>query len=82
MIGQKRQQVQIEGVGPGEYSPEKADRLVKPNQVKSTEFYKKTGREIKLEDSDIGPGQYHYTNGEFGSDAKNMTIGERRQEET
>jgi Sperm-tail PG-rich repeat len=48
------------GLGPGEYSPEKCDLLIKPN-ARLVDFANSTGRKSLTGDANLGPGTYKHT---------------------
>lgn len=56
-IGVKRQTKTPKGLGPGQYSPEKATSFIKPNQP-FTSFSKTQGRPMSAIDPNGGPGTY------------------------
>ena len=77
-IGIKREQKRSsERGGPGEYNPETANILVKPN-VPITDFNRFVARQDIKADPSNGPGSNTQSK-EFGYNLNQMTIGERRQ---
>ena len=68
-----------DGVGPGAYDPDKADKQTK-SKIKNIDMGKSPSRPrsfAKGGDVNIAPGQYNHERS-FGKDVKNHTIGERR----
>ena len=79
-IGEKREQYHDSTVGPGEYSPDRADNMTRnrsPNinlgSTKRRNDFAGGDRNI-----DVGPGQYDDGNPTFGSSVPGFTIGEKR----
>ena len=77
-IGARREIETEPTLGPGEYSPEKGEKLTKV-RTPHVDFRKNTGRLSIESENDIGPGKYKYEV-EFGSGLKNMTIGRKTEE--
>ena len=82
-IGERRETRVNETMGPGSYSPERADALTKTRTVTTTVNMSSTspGRNsfARKADIDVAPGQYD-AGKSFGSDAKGFIIGERREQ--
>lgn len=76
IIGVRREPKTPKGLGPGQYSPEKAISLIKPSQPISN-FSNKKGRPSAKIDPALGPGTYKSP--EKVSSPTKMTIGRRRQ---
>jgi hypothetical protein len=77
-IGVKREQKRSsERGGPGEYNPDTANQLVKPN-VPITDFNRYVARQYLKVDASNGPGSQSPSK-EFGYNLKQMTIGEKRR---
>ena len=78
-IGVKRAAKETTSIGPGAYSPERAETITK---TKTTTINMGSsparGSFIKKDDANLGPGQYDDRNYEFGSQTKSFTIGEKR----
>ena len=68
-------------MGPGAYSPERADSLTKSKTATiNMGSSAARGSFIKKDDANVGPGQYDDRNYEIGSKSKGFIIGEKRQE--
>ena len=79
-IGEKRPERVKEGMGPGEYSPERADGLTKhktPN-INLGSSKARPASFAKSGDVDVAPGQYNYEK-RFGEDTKSFRIGEKHE---
>lgn len=77
-IGEKRHEKVPEGMGPGEYSPERADLLTKhktPN-IDLGSSAARPGSFAQGGDVNVAPGQYNYEK-RFGEDTKAFRIGEK-----
>lgn len=57
---EKRDNKVAQGPGPGEYSPDKCDSVVKAH-ARHVDFVHSTGRKSIVEDSNIGPGAYKHS---------------------
>ena len=80
-IGEKRETMIDETAGPGAYSPERADNLVK-SKVTNVNMGSSPQRPARLHGEHpegAAPGQYDDRYYEWGSDSKGFTIGERRE---
>ena len=79
-IGEKRTEIVQEGMGPGAYSPERADALTKYKQpnINLGSSPARPGTFAKVGDLDVAPGQYNYEK-KFGQDTKAFRIGEKRE---
>ena len=80
-IGEKRETRTVESMGPGAYSPERADTITKTKTTTTINMASSPARPAsfaKKEDANIAPGQYDDRNYEFGSNTKSFTIGEKR----
>ena len=79
-IGVKRAAKATESIGPGAYSPERADEITK-SKITTINMGSSPARGsfIKKDDANIGPGQYDDRNYEIASKTKSFTIGEKRQ---
>ena len=79
----KRESRVSETVGPGNYSPERADLQVR-SRAQTIDFSQSAGRDhsgSKYQDnSGLSPGDYDDRSYEWGKDSKGFTIGERREE--
>ena len=78
-IGEKRQEKIVETMGPGHYSPERADTVTK-TQTKTFNMASSPARPAsfaKKGDVDVAPGQYD-DGKTFGSETKSFTIGVKR----
>ena len=79
-IGEKKYEPILKTLGPGEYSPEKADPLVK-SKIKSVLISKSKSRQNSRTPSPrLGPGHYNVNSNDFGQNCKNMTIGQKRDD--
>ena len=80
-IGEKREERRVETMGPGAYSPERADGMTKskiPN-INLGSSPSRPGTFAKGGDVNVAPGQYDH-GGKFGDNAKSFRIGEKRPE--
>ena len=84
-FGEKRPEKPNDNVGPGHYSPERAELVTKPiapsakinpNSLSRPESFANKGQIGSL-----GPGEYA-SNGKFGNDAKTFKFGEKRPEKS
>ena len=65
-IGEKKYEPILKTLGPGEYSPEKADPLVK-SKIKSVLISKSKSRQNSRTPSPrLGPGHYNVNSNDFG----------------
>jgi len=83
MIGERRPQKLNDNVGPGHYSPERADSITKTQAPRINMGMNKSpsrpdGFAIQSMTDTAGPGKYD-VGYKFGDDAKPFTIGERRE---
>ena len=80
-IGEKRTEKMTESMGPGAYSPERADAITKTKMVNINmgSSPSRPASFAKGGDYSVGPGQYD-DGKNFGSDTKSFRIGEKRQE--
>ena len=80
-IGEKRYERMVETMGPGQYSPERADALTKTKitSVNITSSPARPASFAKKGDVDVAPGQYD-DGIRFNSNTKSFTIGEKRAE--
>ena len=79
-IGEKRVETVRETMGPGAYSPEKADAVTRTKQV-SIRLGSSPARPASFArggDIDVAPGQYD-SGKKFGEDTKTFKIGEKRE---
>ena len=67
-------------MGPGTYSPERADALTK-TKLSNINMGSSPARAsfVRKDDANIGPGQYD-DGKDFGKETKSFRIGEKRQE--
>ena len=77
-IGEKRPERQPESMGPGAYSPERADTVTKPKMPNISMGASPSRPEVKR-DVDVAPGQYD-DGKRFNSNVKSFRIGEKRPE--
>jgi len=77
-IGEKRSEKVVEGMGPGAYSPERADGLTK-TKIANINMGSSPARVTKRNDIDVAPGQYD-DGIKFNSNVKSFRIGEKRAE--
>ena len=77
-IGEKRETKTVETIGPGNYSPDRADGITR---VRTTNITMGTspGRAelVSKTSTTVGPGHYEDSK-HFGQDTKTFTIGEKR----
>ena len=82
-IGQKREEKIGGGVGPGQYNPDKAEAVTKPNAPKITFANRSPNRPENFANAGqvgtAGPGAYDSPM-KFGYDVKSFKIGEKRPE--
>jgi len=80
-IGEKRIERTVEGLGPGAYSPERADAMTK-SKIVNFNMGSSPSRPMSFArggDVDVAPGQYD-DGQRFNSNAKSFKIGEKREE--
>ena len=56
-IGEKRAEKSVEGMGPGAYSPERADAITK-TKIKNVNIGQSAARAVSNTDVNVAPGQY------------------------
>ena len=82
-IGQKRHEKLNDNVGPGHYSPERAESQTKPRIVSinlgSNSPNRPSSFALAAQIETAGPGQYNSPK-KFGDDVRGFTIGEKRPE--
>lgn len=76
-VGVRREEESCSVVGPGHYSPERAERLVYPHS-REVDFGSMPKRIFTEEEMAIGPGSYN-PQPKFGDDTRDMTIGLARK---
>ena len=79
-IGEKRIEKVSESMGPGAYSPERADALTKTksHNIDLGKSPARPGTFAKGGDVDVAPGQYDHEK-RFGVETKSFRIGEKRE---
>ena len=77
-IGEKRAEKMTESMGPGAYSPERADAITKTKMV-NINMGGSPARPVKRTDVDVAPGQYD-DGIRFNQDVKSFRIGEKREQ--
>ncbi len=80
-IGEKRAERVTETMGPGSYSPERADMITK-TKMANINMGSSPSRPVsfaKQGDYSVAPGQYD-DGKKFGSDTKSFRIGEKREQ--
>ena len=77
-IGEKRQIRAVETMGPGAYSPERADTLIKTKMANVNMGSSPARAQTRIE-SHGGPGQYDDRNYEISKSSKSFIIGEKRE---
>ena len=79
-IGEKREDRVERTAGPGEYSPEKADRITKQKiaDVNLGSSPARPGMTAKDKEMNLAPGQYDHER-QFGEDTKSFRMGEKRE---
>ena len=80
IIGEKRAERVKEGMGPGAYSPERADTITKTKMASVNMGTSPSRATFVQKDSAIGPGQYDDRNYEVSKSTKSFIIGEKRAE--
>ena len=81
IIGEKREERIVETMGPGAYSPDRAETITKTRST-TINMGSSPARAsiVKKTDIDIAPGQYDDRSYEISKSSKNFTIGEKRAE--
>ena len=82
-IGEKRSEKVPEGMGPGEYEPERAEALTKSKQpnINMGSSPARPASFTKPGDENLAPGQYNHEK-KFGAETKSFRIGEKRETRT
>ena len=82
-IGEKRPEKPNDNVGPGHYSPERAESITKPlapsAKINANSPSRPESFANKGQIGSLGPGEYA-SNAKFGDDAKSFKFGEKRPE--